>query len=254
MAVGQDNYGNFVYIDLTEMPHGLIAGTTKSGKSVCLNAFLISLIYHFTPDQLRLVLIDPKRIELGAYEDIPHLAMPVVTEQEDFQSALGWVCDEMERRYGEFSKYGERNIMDYNEVRKENKEPLMPYIIVMMDEFSDWFTNAGIEIETYMQRLAQKARAAGINILLAAQRPSKDVIKGTIKANFDTRIAFRVASFDDAKVILGASGAEKLEGKVICLYVMLVIQSNVYKAPLYPMVTSKKLLDSYVKTILVITL
>lgn len=213
VAVGQDNYGNFVYIDLTEMPHGLIAGTTKSGKSVCLNAFLISLIYHFTPDQLRLVLIDPKRIELGAYEDIPHLAMPVVTEQEDFQSALGWVCDEMERRYGEFSKYGERNIMDYNEVRKENKEPIMPYIIVMMDEFSDWFTNAGIEIETYMQRLAQKARAAGINILLAAQRPSKDVIKGTIKANFDTRIAFRVASFDDAKVILGASGAEKLEGK-----------------------------------------
>lgn len=213
VAVGQDNYGNFVYIDLTEMPHGLIAGTTKSGKSVCLNAFLISLIYHFTPEQLRLVLIDPKRIELGAYEDIPHLAMPVVTEQEDFQSALGWVCDEMERRYGEFSKYGERNIMDYNEVRKENKESIMPYIIVMMDEFSDWFTNAGIEIETYMQRLAQKARAAGINILLAAQRPSKDVIKGTIKANFDTRIAFRVASFDDAKVILGSSGAEKLEGK-----------------------------------------
>lgn len=213
VAVGQDNYGNFFYIDLTEMPHGLIAGTTKSGKSVCLNAFLLSLIYRFTPEQLRLVLIDPKRIELGVYEGIPHLAMPVVTDNEDFQSALGWVYDEMERRYKEFELYDERNIVDYNEVRRENKEPIMPYIIVMMDEFGDWFADASSDIEMYMQKLAQKARAAGINILLATQRPSKDVIKGTIKANFDTRIAFRVSSWDDSKIILGASGAERLEGK-----------------------------------------
>lgn len=213
VAVGQDNYGNFFYIDLTEMPHGLIAGTTKSGKSVCLNAFLLSLIYRFTPEQLRLVLIDPKRIELGVYEGIPHLAMPVVTDNEDFQSALGWVYDEMERRYKEFELYDERNIVDYNEVRRENKESIMPYIIVMMDEFGDWFADASSEIEMYMQKLAQKARAAGINILLATQRPSKDVIKGTIKANFDTRIAFRVSSWDDSKIILGASGAERLEGK-----------------------------------------
>ncbi len=212
VAVGQDNYGNYSYIDLTEMPHGLIAGTTKSGKSVCLNAFLLSLIYRFTPEELRLVLIDPKRIELGIYEGIPHLAMPVVTDEEDFQSALGWIYDEMERRYKEFELYGERNIVDYNEVRVENKEEKMPYIIVMMDEFSDWFADASSEIEMYMQKLAQKARAAGINILLATQRPSKDVIKGTIKANFDTRIAFRVTSFEDAKVILGNSGAEKLQG------------------------------------------
>ena len=209
VAVGQDNYGIYHYIDLVEMPHGLIAGTTKSGKSVC----LLSLIYRFTPNELRLVLIDPKRIELGIYEGIPHLAMPVIVDQEDFQSALGWVYDEMERRYKEFELYDEHNIVDYNNIRKENKESTMPHIIVMMDEFSDWFSDANSEIELYMQKLAAKARAAGINIILATQRPSKDVIKGTIKANFDTRIAFRVSSFEDAKVILGYGGAEKLEGK-----------------------------------------
>lgn len=213
VAVGQDNYGNYYYIDLTEMPHGLVAGTTKSGKSVCLNAFILSLIYRFSPDQLRIVLIDPKRIELGIYEGIPHLAMPVITDNEDFQSALGWVYEEMERRYKEFEIYDERNIVDYNAVRKEANEPVMPYLIVMMDEFGDWFADASSEIEMYMQKLAQKARAAGINIILATQRPSKDVIKGTIKANFDTRIAFRVSSWDDSKIILGASGAERLEGK-----------------------------------------
>ena len=213
VAVGQDNYGIYHYIDLVEMPHGLIAGTTKSGKSVCLNTFLLSLIYRFTPNELRLVLIDPKRIELGIYEGIPHLAMPVIVDQEDFQSALGWVYDEMERSYKEFELYDEHNIVDYNNIRKENKESTMPHIIVMMDEFSDWFSDANSEIELYMQKLAAKARAAGINIILATQRPSKDVIKGTIKANFDTRIAFRVSSFEDAKVILGYGGAEKLEGK-----------------------------------------
>lgn len=213
VAVGQDNYGIYHYIDLVEMPHGLIAGTTKSGKSVCLNAFLLSLIYRFTPEELRIVLIDPKRIELGIYEGIPHLAMPVIVDQEDFQSALGWVYDEMERRYKEFELYDEHNIIEYNKIRKENKESQMPHIIVIMDEFSDWFADANSEIELYMQKLAAKARAAGINIILATQRPSKDVIKGTIKANFDTRIAFRVSSFEDAKVIMGYGGAEKLEGK-----------------------------------------
>lgn len=213
VAVGEDNYSVYHYIDLVEMPHGLIAGTTKSGKSVCLNTFLLSLIYRFTPDELRLVLIDPKRIELGMYEGIPHLAMPVIVDQEDFQSALGWVFDEMERRYKEFELYDEHNIIDYNEIRKSKNESTMPHIIVIMDEFSDWFSDANAEVELYMQKLAAKARAAGINIILATQRPSKDVIKGTIKANFDTRIAFRVSSFEDAKVIMGYGGAEKLEGK-----------------------------------------
>lgn len=213
VAVGEDNYGIYHYIDLVEMPHGLIAGTTKSGKSVCLNTFILSLIYRFSPNELRLVLIDPKRIELGSYEGIPHLAMPVIVDQEDFQSALGWVYDEMERRYKEFELYDEQNINDYNNIKVAKKEPKMPHIIVIMDEFSDWFADANSEIESYMQKLAAKARAAGINIILATQRPSKDVIKGTIKANFDTRIAFRVSSFDDAKVILGYGGAEKLEGR-----------------------------------------
>ncbi len=213
VAVGEDNYSVYHYIDLVEMPHGLIAGTTKSGKSVCLNTFLLSLIYRFTPDELRLVLIDPKRIELGMYEGIPHLAMPVIVDQEDFQSALGWVFDEMERRYKEFELYDEHNITDYNDIRKKEGQPVMPHIVVIMDEFSDWFSDANNEVELYMQKLAAKARAAGINIILATQRPSKDVIKGTIKANFDTRIAFRVSSFEDAKVIMGYGGAEKLEGK-----------------------------------------
>lgn len=213
VAVGEDNYSVYHFIDLVEMPHGLIAGTTKSGKSVCLNAFLLSLIYRFSPDELRLVLIDPKRIELGMYADIPHLAMPVIVDQEDFQSALGWVFDEMERRYKEFEIYDEHNIIDYNEIRKKEGQSTLPHIVVMMDEFSDWFTDANQEVELYMKKLAAKARAAGINVILATQRPSKDVIKGTIKANFDTRIAFRVSSFEDAKVIMGYGGAEKLEGK-----------------------------------------
>lgn len=213
VAVGQDNYGIYHYIDLTEMPHGLVAGTTKSGKSVCLNTFIISLLYRFTPDELRIVLIDPKRIELGVYDGIPHLAMPVIVDQEDFESALGWVYDEMDRRYKEFQVYDEINIVDYNKVRRERNEPTMPHIIVIMDEFSDWFADASSQVELYMQKLAAKARAAGINIILATQRPSKDVIKGTIKANFDTRIAFRVSSFDDAKVIMGYGGAERLEGR-----------------------------------------
>lgn len=213
VAVGEDNYGVYHFIDLVEMPHGLIAGTTKSGKSVCLNTFLLSLIYKFTPEELRIVLIDPKRIELGAYEGIPHLAMPVVVDQEDFQSALGWLYDEMERRYKEFDVYGEHTIKDYNEIRREEGLSTEPYLIMIMDEFSDWFADANAEIELYLQKLAAKGRAAGINIILATQRPSKDVIKGTIKANFDTRIAFRVSSFEDAKVIMGYGGAEKLEGK-----------------------------------------
>ena len=212
IAVGQDNYGTTMYIDIAEMPHCLIAGTTKSGKSVSLNAFLLSLIYKFSPRDLRLVLIDPKRIELGTYEGIPHLAMPVITEQEDFAPALTWVFEEMERRYNIFKEYNELTIVALNKVLAEERKPKLPYIVVIMDEFSDWITSAGVEVEQMLQRIAQKARAAGIHVILAAQRPSKNVIKGDIKANFDTRLAFRVSSFDDAKIILGSGGAEKLEG------------------------------------------
>ena len=212
IAVGQDNYGTTMYIDIAEMPHCLIAGTTKSGKSVSLNAFLLSLIYKFSPRDLKLVLIDPKRIGLGPYEGIPHLAMPVIVEQEYFLASVTWVFEEMERRYNILEQYDVVNIVELNKYLTENRKPKLPYIVMIMDEFSDWITSAGIEVENMLQRIAQKARAAGIHVILAAQRPSKNVIKGDIKANFDTRLAFRVSSFDDAKIILGNGGAEKLEG------------------------------------------
>lgn len=212
IAVGQDNYGSTMYIDIAEMPHCLIAGTTKSGKSVSLNAFLLSLIYKFSPRDLKLVLIDPKRIGLGPYEGVPHLAMPVIVEQDYFLPAVTWVFEEMERRYNILEQYDVGNIVELNRYLIENRKPKLPYIVMIMDEFSDWITSAGVEVENMLQRIAQKARAAGIHVILAAQRPSKNVIKGDIKANFDTRLAFRVSSFDDAKIILGSGGAEKLEG------------------------------------------
>ncbi len=212
VALGQDNYGKYMYMDLTEMPHALIAGTTKSGKSVCLNTFIVSLIYKFNPNDVRLVLIDPKNVEFKPYDGIPHLAMPVVTEEEDFPRVLAWLTDEMERRYHLFGIYSVKNLAGFNRFSSENKQEPMPYLVMIMDEFSDWFADCSQEVENYLQKLAQKARAAGIHIILAAQRPSKDVIKGTIKANFDTRIAFKVSSFEDSKVILGGAGAETLEG------------------------------------------
>ena len=207
-----DNYGSAMICDIAEMPHCLVAGTTKSGKSVCLNTFIISLLYHFSPRDLRLVLMDPKRIELTMYEEIPHLAMPVITDKEYFPSALGWVYEEMERRYKMFEYYGEKDFKEFNERLLKEKKQKLPYIVMIIDEFGDWFTGASEEVEDMTQKIAAKARAAGIHVILATQRPSKDVIKGSIKANFDTRLAFKVSSFEDSKVILGSSGAEKLEG------------------------------------------
>lgn len=213
IAVGQDNYGTNIYADIVEMPHALVAGTTKSGKSVCLNVIILSLLYRFSPSELQLILIDPKRIELGLYEGIPHLVMPVITDPEYFPFCLSWIVEEMERRYLIFEEYGDHNLQDLNKTLEEMGKPKIPYIVTIMDEFSDWIIEAGAEAENMLQKIAQKARAAGIHIILAAQRPSKDVIKGSIKANFDTRFAFKVSSFDDARVILGGSGAENLEGK-----------------------------------------
>ena len=212
VVVGKDNYGVAMICDIAEMPHCLIAGTTKSGKSVCLNTFILSLLYHFSPKDLRLVLMDPKRIELSPYEEIPHLAMPVITDKEDFPAALGWVYEEMERRYKIFEMYGDHDFGELNKHLVEDKKQKLPYIVMIIDEFGDWFSGASVEVEEMTQKIAAKARAAGIHVILATQRPSKDVIKGSIKANFDTRIAFKVSSFDDSKVILGASGAERLEG------------------------------------------
>ena len=156
--------------------------------------------------------MDPKRLEFGPYEGIPHLAMPVITDKEDFPGALSWVYEEMENRYKIFEMYGVRDFDKLNKKLVENKKAKLPYLIMIVDEFGDWFSGAGPDIEEKIQKIAAKARAAGIHVVLAAQRPSKDVIKGTIKANFDTRLAFKVSSFEDSKIILGNGGAEKLEG------------------------------------------
>jgi len=195
--------------DLASMPHLLIAGTTGSGKSVCINTIILSLLYRHTPDKCKFILIDPKMLELSTYEGIPHLLCPVITEAKKAASVLGWVVKEMESRYRLMTKEGVRNIDSYN---TKHKLP-MPYIIVVVDEMSDLMLVAGKEIENYIQKLSQMARAAGIHIIMATQRPSVDVITGTIKANFPTRISFQVTSKIDSRTILGEQGAEQLLGK-----------------------------------------
>jgi len=195
--------------DLTSMPHLLIAGTTGSGKSVCINTIILSLLYRHTPDKCKFILIDPKMLELSTYEGIPHLLCPVITEAKKAASVLGWVVKEMENRYRLMTKEGVRNIDGYN---SKHKLP-MPYIVVVVDEMSDLMLVAGKEIENYIQKLSQMARAAGIHIIMATQRPSVDVITGTIKANFPTRISFQVTSKIDSRTILGEQGAEQLLGK-----------------------------------------
>jgi S-DNA-T family DNA segregation ATPase FtsK/SpoIIIE len=196
------------------MPHLLIAGTTGSGKSVCINTIILSLLYRHTPDKCKFILIDPKMLELSTYEGIPHLLCPVITEAKKAASVLGWVVKEMESRYRLMTKEGVRNIDGYN---AKHKLP-MPYIVVVVDEMSDLMLVAGKEIENYIQKLSQMARAAGIHIIMATQRPSVDVITGTIKANFPTRISFQVTSKIDSRTILGEQGAEQLLGKGDMLY------------------------------------
>ena len=191
------------------MPHLLIAGTTGSGKSVCINTILISLLYRHKPDLCKFILIDPKMLELSTYEGIPHLLCPVITEAKKAATVLGWVVKEMENRYKLMTKVGVRNIGGYN---TKHKLP-MPYIVVVVDEMSDLMLVAGKEIENYIQKLSQMARAAGIHIIMATQRPSVDVITGTIKANFPTRVSFQVSSKIDSRTILGEQGAEQLLGK-----------------------------------------
>ena len=195
--------------DLTSMPHLLIAGTTGSGKSVCINTIIVSLLYKLDPSLCKLILIDPKMLELSAYEGIPHLLTPVITDAKKATSALGWTVREMNNRYKLMSREGVRNIDGYN--KKHSLK--MPYIVVVVDEMSDLMLVAGKEIENYIQKLSQMARAAGIHIIMATQRPSVDVITGTIKANFPTRVSFQVSSKIDSRTILGEQGAEQLLGK-----------------------------------------
>ena len=214
IALGKDISGLPITGDLYSMPHLLIAGTTGSGKSVCINTIILSLLYRHTPDKCKFILIDPKMLELSTYEGIPHLLCPVITEAKKAASVLGWVVKEMESRYRLMTKEGVRNIDGYN---AKHSLP-MPYIVVIVDEMSDLMLVAGKEIENYIQKLSQMARAAGIHIIMATQRPSVDVITGTIKANFPTRISFQVTSKIDSRTILGEQGAEQLLGKGDMLY------------------------------------
>ena len=214
IALGKNISGTPLIGDLASMPHLLIAGTTGSGKSVCINTIILSLLYRHTPDKCKFILIDPKMLELSTYEGVPHLLCPVITEAKKAASVLGWVVKEMESRYRLMTKEGVRNIDGYN---AKHKLP-MPYIVVVVDEMSDLMLVAGKEIESYIQKLSQMARAAGIHIIMATQRPSVDVITGTIKANFPTRISFQVTSKIDSRTILGEQGAEQLLGKGDMLY------------------------------------
>ena len=209
IALGKSISGSPIVADLTSMPHLLIAGTTGSGKSVCVNTIISSLLYKHNPENCKLILIDPKMLELSSYEGIPHLLSPVITDAKKATSALSWTVKEMESRYRLMSSEGVRNIDGYNQKHKLK----MPYIVVVVDEMSDLMLISSREIESYVQKLSAMARAAGIHIIMATQRPSVDVITGTIKANFPTRISFQVSSKIDSKTILGEQGAEQLLGK-----------------------------------------
>ena len=208
ICIGKDISGNIEVIDLSKTPHLLVAGTTGSGKSVFINTLLASILYKFSPEELRLILIDPKMLELSVYNDIAHLLTPVVTEPKKAIIALKWVCKEMERRYSLMNEESTRSLEGYNQKAIEK----LPYIVVFIDEMADLMMTAGKEVEHYVQRLAQMARACGIHLVMATQRPSVDIITGSIKANFPSRISFQVASKYDSRTVLGEAGAEQLLG------------------------------------------
>ncbi len=214
VALGRDIGGNAIITDIAKMPHGLIAGATGSGKSVCINSIIISLLYKASPDEVKLLLIDPKVVELGVYNGIPHLLVPVVTDPRKAAGALGWAVTEMEKRYKLFAENGVRDLSGYNKVAESNPEMTkMPQIVIVIDELADLMMTAPGEVEDSINRIAAKARAAGMHLLIATQRPSVDVITGVIKANIPSRIAFAVSSQVDSRTILDMAGAEKLLGR-----------------------------------------
>ena len=214
-AMGLDISGNPIITDLRKMPHGLIAGATGSGKSVCINSILVSLLYKAKPSELKLLLIDPKMVELAPYNHIPHLVSPVITDVKAATAALKWAVEEMERRYELFAHTGVRDIKKYNEVAEQNRQfnQKLPYIVIVIDELADLMMMSPADVEEAICRIAQKARACGIHLIIATQRPSVDVITGLIKANVPTRIAFSVSSQVDSRTIIDVSGAEKLLGR-----------------------------------------
>jgi S-DNA-T family DNA segregation ATPase FtsK/SpoIIIE len=246
LALGKDVYGKTIIADLAQMPHLLVAGTTGSGKSVCINALIASMLFRFTPEELRFVIIDPKMVEMQAYQSLPHLAFPIVTDPKKVLLALRWVIDEMERRYRMFARVGVRNIIGFN--ARPKKKPVaagddrggeeisndrpgstppateeevpdkLPYVVVIIDELADLMQTAPADVENAIARITQMARAAGMHVIVATQTPRADVITGVIKANIPSRIAFQVASKIDSRVILDENGAERLLGQGDMLY------------------------------------
>jgi S-DNA-T family DNA segregation ATPase FtsK/SpoIIIE len=256
LALGKDVYGKTIIADLAQMPHLLVAGTTGSGKSVCINALIASMLFRFTPEEMRLVIIDPKMVEMQSYQSLPHLAFPIVTDPKKVLLALRWLIDEMERRYRMFARVGVRNIVGFNarpkkktqkeldaegveagvspdrkfaetadatavKVPREDEEVVpdrIPYVVVIIDELADLMQTAPADVETAIARITQMARAAGMHVIVATQTPRADVITGVIKANIPSRIAFQVASKIDSRVILDENGAERLLGQGDMLY------------------------------------
>ena len=219
VALGKNISGENVVIDLAKMPHLMIAGATGSGKSVCVNSMLMSILYHARPDEVKLILVDPKVVELNVYNGLPHLLIPVVTEAKKAAGALGWAVGEMLKRYNLFTEKGVRDFKGYNEsLSEEEQDKKLPQIVIVIDEMADLMMTAPHEVEDAVCRLAQMARAAGMHLVIATQRPSADVITGTIKANVPSRIAFSVSSAINSRIILDESGAEKLVGKGDMLY------------------------------------
>ena len=212
-ALGKNVAGQPFTASLADMPHLLIAGTTNSGKSVCVNAILASYLLTLTPDQIRFVLVDPKRVELTSYNGIPHLLAPVIVDAEKVVGALQWMLREMDLRYRMFAESGVRNLVEYNQLKAAEGEKTLPFLLVVIDELADLMMLAPDETERALTRLAQLARATGIHLILSTQRPSADIITGLIKANFPARIAFAVASSVDSRVILDQPGAERLLSK-----------------------------------------
>jgi S-DNA-T family DNA segregation ATPase FtsK/SpoIIIE len=246
LALGKDVYGKTIIADLAQMPHLLVAGTTGSGKSVCINALIASMLFRFTPEEMRFVIIDPKMVEMQGYQSLPHLAFPIVTDPKKVLLALRWVIDEMERRYKLFARVGVRNIVGFNSRPKkpvaagadhgdedesvtgrpgstspatEQEVPdRIPYVVVIIDELADLMQTAPADVENAIARITQMARAAGMHVVVATQTPRADVITGVIKANIPSRIAFQVASKIDSRVILDENGAERLLGQGDMLY------------------------------------
>jgi S-DNA-T family DNA segregation ATPase FtsK/SpoIIIE len=218
VMLGKDVAGKPIVIDLSKMPHLLIAGATGSGKSVCVNALISCLLYQNTPEQVRLMLVDPKMVELTVYNGVPHLLSPVVTQMDKIVGVLQWAIREMERRYQLFSTNTVRNIQRFNEKVEAHGMKRLPYIVIVVDELADLMMVSPEEVEDAICRLAQLARAAGIHLILATQRPSVDVITGLIKANFPARVAFAMTSQVDSRTILDTAGAEKLLGRGDMLY------------------------------------